>query len=105
MGLTTLDYDTLVDRIYCLIPKFFSDFGVKLSINGQSHEHISSVAQKGSRIVVMFFKNLQIRQPEFSLRVVTTYISCVRFTVVCHLIYVIKIMPSTLCSINSLSDL
>ena len=52
----------------------FSDLGVKRLLNCQYHELISSVAQKGRRMVEMCIKNLQSRQPEFLLRVYTTYI-------------------------------
>ena len=43
-------------------------------MNCQYHEHISLVAQKGRRMVWMCYRNLQSRQPEFLLRVYTTYI-------------------------------
>ena len=47
---------------------------MRRSANGFFHDHIAMVVQKGHRLVGMYFRQLQSRQPNFLLKVYKTYI-------------------------------
>ena len=51
-----------------------ADLGITRSADGTYSEHISTVAQKGRRLVGMCFRGIQSRDPMFLMRVYRTYI-------------------------------
>jgi hypothetical protein len=52
----------------------FVDLGVTRSCDGTYHDHVTSVVQKGRKLVGMCLRGLQSRDPAFMLRVYKTYI-------------------------------